>query len=427
MKEARHRPLDGATKRVLMVSQHPFPSHDVDPPFWGHPNVCRNMAELIDQGVTIDLVCMTPRLCWGRRLEDWPGLRIYGLPMKQRRSPAFWYPLQYLLFFLWALVAVSTLATWRRYDVVEVDNIPDLLMFSAIVPRLRRMPLVYYVLDLMPEMAVVRLHLRADDRKLGAIRWMERAACRWADRVITVSDLLRRILAARGVDPAKIVVVPNSYPLGDIPPRVEPTKPVLIVPSTLIERNGAQVAVRAMAELKNRWPELTLKILGGGEYRANLIALTKQLGLADRVSFSNGFVPRSRAVAEIRRATIGIVPLLPDGYGHLMLPNKVFEFACMDIPFACSRLPGIEEHLPADAVGYFQPGDVSGLVAQIDRMLADPQSAREQAARARRAMAELAWANASRRYLEAMGVTPKSVPRPEPVRQTVAATAVEVR
>ena len=165
-----------------MVSQHPFPSHDTQPPFWGHPTMCRNLDELLAHGVQVDLVCTTPRLCVGRRLPGWPGLRIYGFPMWQRRSPAIWYPLQYLAFFAWALFVVSGLALRRRYDVVQVDNIPDLLVFSTLVPRLRRMPIVFFMYELMPEMTATRLSLGASDRGLRLVYLLERAATRWADR-----------------------------------------------------------------------------------------------------------------------------------------------------------------------------------------------------------------------------------------------------
>ncbi|TMF52896.1 MAG: glycosyltransferase family 4 protein, partial [Chloroflexi bacterium] len=197
--------------RVLMVSQHPFPSHDTQPPFWGHPTMCRNLDELLAHGVQVDLVCTTPRLCVGRRLSGWPGLRIYGFPMWQRRSPAIWYPLQYLAFFAWALFVVSGLALRRRYDVVQVDNIPDLLVFSTLVPRLRRMPIVFFMYELMPEMTATRLSLGASDRGLRLVYLLERAATHWADRIITVSDRLRRLLADRGVDPARVSVVANSF------------------------------------------------------------------------------------------------------------------------------------------------------------------------------------------------------------------------
>ncbi len=393
-----------------MVSQHPYASHETQPPFWGHPNVSRNVAELLAHGVEVDLVCTTPRVCYGRRPPGRAGLRVYGIRMKERRSPALWYPVQYAVFFLWALFVVSGLAWRRRYDVVQVDNVPDFLVFSALVPRLRRVPVIFFVFELMPEMTAARLHLGPDDLRLRLVSRLQRAALAWADRVITVSERLRRIMGERGLDATRITVVPNSHPLGDLPAAVPPRTPVLILPTTLIGRYGAQVAIRAVAELRHEWPHITLRILGDGEYRSRLVALTEELGLQRHVSFSPGFVPWRQAVEEVRQATIGIVPIISDGYGELMLPNKVCEFVFLEIPFACSRLPSIEEHLPADAVAYFEPGDAAGLAAQIGWLLRNPEQARQQAQRARRAMADLEWESASPRYLRALGVASTSRP-----------------
>ena len=366
----------------------------------------RNVRELLAHGIEVDLVCTTPQLCLGHRPPDRPGLRVYGVPMRERRSPALWYPIQYSLFFLWAFWVVSALGLRRRYDVVQVDSLPDFLVFSAVVPRLRRMPVVFFLLELMPDMMAARLDLSAGDPRVRLVCWLERKATQYADRVLTVSDRLRRIMASRGLDPARVTIVPNSHPLDDMPARQTPSTPVLILPTTLIKRYGAQVAIRAVAELRHEWPDLVLEILGDGEYRSTLVALTEQLGLQKHVTFTPGFIPWRQAVERVRRATLGIVPIIADGYGDLMLPNKVCEFVFMDVPFACSRLAGIEEHLPDDAVAYFEPGDSSGLAAQIHRLLSHPEQARQQARRARLAMADLAWEKASRRYLEALGVAP---------------------
>jgi glycosyltransferase involved in cell wall biosynthesis len=326
--------------------------------------------------------------------------------MKERRSPAIWYLVQYAAFFLWALFTVSGLAVRRRYDVVQVDTVPDLLVFSALVPRLRRMPVVLFSLELMPEMTAARLRLGPGDPCVRLAVRMERAATAWADRVIHVTDHGRRIMGARGVDASRITVIPNSHRIGDVPAAKQPREPVLILPTTLIERYGAQVAIRAMAELRQDRPDVTLQILGDGEYRPALIALTKQLGLEGNVVFSPGYLPWRQAMEQVRQATIGIVPVISDGYGELLVPNKVYEFVFMEIPFACSRLPGIEAYLPPDAVAYFEPGDVAGLVAQIRRLISDPDQARQQATRAKRAMAALAWETVSTRYLETLGVAP---------------------
>jgi glycosyltransferase involved in cell wall biosynthesis len=393
-----------------MVSQHQYPLP-------GHPTLVRNVATLLAQGVEIDLVCVTSRLCAGLRLPDRPGLRLYGLPMKPlqaasgagaSRFPALWYPFKFFAFFLWAVFVVSALAARRRYDVVQVDTIPDLLVFSTVVPRLRGTPVVLYVYDLMPEMAAIRLGLGPDDLRVRLITWIEQAATAWADRVITVTDLFRRRMVGRGLDSGKVTIVANSHPLADLPPRVPTRPPVVVLPASLIRRYGAHVAIGAMAELRASWPDLTLHILGQGEYLPALIELTTRLGLQDRIRFSP-FLPWRQAMEHVRTAAVGVVPIIADGYGELILPNKVFEFVFLEVPFACSRLGGIEEHLPPDAVSYFEPGDVRGCAAQLHRLLADPVAARHQARRAKQAMADLGWEHMSGQYLRALGVGPERV------------------
>jgi hypothetical protein len=223
--------------------------------------------------------------------------------------------------------------------------------------------------------------------------------------VITVSERCRRIMAERGLDAEKITVVPNSHPVAGLPPASPASPPFLVVQTTLIERYGVHVAIRALAELRDEFPELTLQVLGEGGALASLVSLADRLGLSERVVFSGTYLAWPEMIDRVRQATIGVVPILADGYGNLVLPNKVLEFAGLGVPAVCSRLPSIEEHFPADSLAYFEPGDPAGLAAQIRRLLRNPEAARQQALRAREAMADLAWTSASRHYLRALGLT----------------------
>jgi glycosyltransferase involved in cell wall biosynthesis len=394
----RHRtlPPPGSTRRVLMVSQHKYD---------GQPTLSRNLAELLAQGVAIDLICITPGFSFGGLRPARPGLRVFGLPIRLRRHPAFWYLLQYIAFFVWALVVVSGLALRHRYDVVQVDTTPDFLAFSALVPRLRRIRVVLFSMELMPELTAARLRLGPRAFLVRVTAWVERAATSWSDHVITVSDRCRRIMAERGLDPRKVSVVPNSHPIGGLPPACPSSPPFLVLQTSLIERYGVHVAIRALAELRDEWPDLTLQVLGEGGALVSLVNLADQLGISDRVVFSGKYLPWPEMIDRVRQATVGIVPILADGYGDLLLPNKVLELASLGVPAVCSRLPSIEEHFPPDSLAYFAPGDVAGLAAQLRHLLRDPEAGRQQALRAREAIADLEWASASRSYLRALGIT----------------------
>jgi glycosyltransferase involved in cell wall biosynthesis len=362
----------------------------------------RNVSELLRQGIRVDLVCLTDRLTWGARKQE--GLRLYGISFKQRRTHAIWYPVNYASFFVWALVAASLLALRRRYDAVEVDNTPDFLVFTTVIARLRRMRIVLFSMELMPELTAARLRIGPRALSVRIATRLERAALNWADHVITVSEPCRRILLGRGLAERKVSVVPNSHGTANLEPARPAAPPFLVIQTTLIERYGVRIAIEAMAELADQFPGLTLEILGEGEGEAALIELTTRLGLGDRVHFSHHYLPWAQMIDRVRQATLGIVPLLADGYGDLCVPNKVLELAAIGVPAVCSRLPAIEEHFPPDALAYFEPGDVGGLAAQVRRLLADPVAAARQAARARDSMCALGWDTAAGRYLAALGL-----------------------
>ncbi|MDR0358283.1 MAG: glycosyltransferase, partial [bacterium] len=378
-------------KRMLMVSQHPYPQN---------PFLRRNIDYMLEQGWVLDVICTgeSPFPAVAPR----SGLDLRRLRVAHRRSSALWYPLEYVLFFLRALPRVTWLSLRHSYRCVQVDNLPDFLVFIAGLGRLRGARVVLFLYELMPEMTMTRLRRPVSHPLVRLTLWLERRAVSWANVVITVSEPCRRRLLDRGADPRKVLVVPNTQPARTrFDERLKTPKPTLVTHATLIERYGVQVAIRALAELRRRRPEVTLAILGEGDYRPRLEQLADELEVADAVEFT-GFLPWADAMARIRCSTVGIVPVLPDGYGELILPMKLLDYVAEGIPAVCSSLPTIREYLPEDAVAYFEPGDAVALAAELDRLLDDAELRRLQARRAHEALEALSWERVSADYLAAL-------------------------
>jgi len=387
-----------AAQRVLIVSEHPYPSH---------ATLRRNVVELLDEGAYVDLLCLAnARPTEGTTHERVGMLRVYQMRMKHRRSGAFRYLFEYFAFFLWSLPITLALSFRHRYAAVLVDNLPDFLVFVAVLARLRGARVVLEMFELTPELSAARLKL---DRRHPMLRWarlIERAATGWADHVIVVSKQCMDILVERGLDARKISVLPNTPPAAILDPGMQGSEPegtFLVTHCSLVERYGVQVAIRAMALLRHEWPDLTLRVLGDGDYKASLIELTHELGLADRVVFRS-FVAWPSAMAEIRQASVGIVAIIADGYGELLLPTKLLEYVEQEVPVVCARLPTIAHHFPNDSVAYFDPGDPAGLAAQADRLLRNRREAEQQARRAKVAMRSFSWEVLAPRYLAALGL-----------------------
>lgn len=377
--------------RALLVSQHPFPQHTA---------MRRNVSALLARGIAVDLVYLGPSASSER-----PGLSLHRVPVTHRRGHAFRYLYEYGVFFL-----CSTLIAWRlslrhRYDVVQIDNPPDSLIVAGAIARFRGARIVLNMFELFPEMLAGRLNASSDSSPVRVARWWERRAVRWADAVLTVSRTCERIVVGRGADPGKMTIVPNSVTVSasDSMPSDGLQRPYVITHATLIERYGVQVAIRAMLHLKGDWPDLQLRVLGDGEYRGQLEHLTRELHLEDVIVFT-GFLPWADSMAQVSRALVGIVPVIPDGYGELLLPTKLLEYVELGVAVVSARLPAIQEHFSPSSVSYFEPGDERALAAAVDRLLRDRQASAAQAASAARDMGDLRWDRAERRYLSALGL-----------------------
>lgn len=383
--------------RVLRITQHPFPADSI---------VRRDVLELTARGVEVDVVCAAGH---GRDEPLPPGPtcpHVYRVPIRHRRGGPLRYVLEYLAFFLAAFGAASVLGLRRRYAAVQVDNLPDLLVFAGTVPRLRGARLVFTMYELTPEMVSARFGGPAGRALAWAARVMEALATRWADHVIVVSRPCLDLVLRRGVPPERTSIVLNTTPWNGSRPAAAPGRaaaPTLITHGTLVERYGVHVAIQALGLLRRSWPDLTLRVVGGGEQMPALARLARDLGLDDRVVFT-GTLPWSEALAEVSRARLGLVPVVADGYGQLLLPTKLLEYAWLGVPAVSSRLPAIEAYFPSSALAYARPGDPEDLAAQVDGLLRRPAAAEEQARRASAVAHELAWERVRDRYLGALGL-----------------------
>jgi glycosyltransferase involved in cell wall biosynthesis len=388
--------LTTETRRVLRITRHPFPAD---------PIVRRDVIELAALGFEVDVVCA------GGPDEEASGIgpgarpRVHRIAIRHRRGGPLGYLVQYGAFLGAATAVAGWLALRRRYETVQVDNLPDLLVFAAAVPRARGARVVLTLYELTPEMVAARFDGRAGALLTRLARIGERAAVRWADHIIVVSRPCLEALRRRGLPEARMSVVLNTMPWGRRP-RPEPERAgaqVLVTHTTLVERYGVHVAIHALSMLASRWPGLRLRVVGGGEQLPALVHLAGELGLAGRVVFT-GLLPWSRTLEEVGRARLGLVPILADGYGELLLPTKLLEYAWLGVPAVSSRLPAIQAYFPPDALAYAAPGDAADLAAQVDRLLREPDAAERQAVRASLIARDLGWERVRGTYLAALGV-----------------------
>ena len=374
--------------------------------YWKDARVRRYADALIEAGNEVDVLCL--RETGEKATERRKGLRIVRLPFTRVRRGQLGYVLEYLVSFTLFSLYLSVLQLRRRYHLVHVHNMPDVLVFTAWLPKLMGAKIVLDFHDPMPELYISKYRKKRTALLIRALTLMERWSASFAHLLITANNTFKRILVARRLPAAKLHVVHNIadekiFRRGTVLPQKSPHSFVLLHIGTISERYGLDVVIRALPELRQSIPGLKFRVIGkitgeGGEV-ARLKTLAGELGVADLVEFPPP-VPLEQVPREMANADIGVHAALPDGYMEYIFPLKVGEFAAMEVPLIASRMPVLEDYLGPDGAAYIDPGDVKALRDHVLHLYRDPAFRVKTLAGYDTFRQTYCWDTEKRRYLE---------------------------
>lgn len=369
------------------------------------PRVRREVRALLEAGHEVDVICMRQR--HEPACERDGALTIHRLPMRHRRGRILRYLFEYVAFPALAAVRLALLDARRRFDLVQVNTVPDWLVFASIVPRLRGVPVLLDLHECMPEFLASKFGKgpRHPVARLAAV--LETASIRFATASITCTEQMRQAFIARGAPAERISIVMNAADESLFDPLTCPAQPseserfVLISHGTIEERYGLDTVVRAIGRLRDRIPGLALEVYGDGSYLPDLRLLVDELELTDRVAF-HGFVPLPDLVAAIAGADAGVVAMKRDAFRDLTHCNKMFDLITMRRPVICSRTRSVMAYFPDDALQYFDAGDDADLARAIAALHADPERSERLVRRASAVNEPFRWPNQREDFLRAI-------------------------
>ena len=356
--------------------------------------VQRQAEALVDAGYAVDVICLRDRD--ERPREEYRGVEVHRLPVRVDKRSLSRQLLAYLRFLMLATARVTKLQLLRPYRTVQVHNLPDFLVFSSLVPKLRGVPVILDLHDLMPEFFAGRFGPGRRRWLEALIRRQEGMACAFADHVITVSEGWRRALVGRGVPERKISVVMNVADERIFARREtrsageEATREFrLLYHGTVTHRYGLDLAIQAIELVRAEIPEIHLTILGRGDQMRALFALRRKLGLEAHVDLRDEFVLVQDLPGIVATADLGVVPYRNDVFTDGLLPTKLMEYAVLGIPCIAARTTAIEAYFRNAGVEFFVPGDAEDLADRIRELHRRPERLAELADR---------WPNFTRTY-----------------------------
>jgi glycosyltransferase involved in cell wall biosynthesis len=362
------------------------------------PRTRRQAEALRDAGWEVTVRCLAREGEPPRTSLDGVAVRATYVPRYRGRSLVR-YLRSYGQFLAGAAAEIA--AHPRRYDFVHVHSLPDFAVHAAHPARWSGAGVVLDIHDLVPELFIERF---GTDRAwaLRLAKFSERLSCASATHVLTANEQFRERLVARGIPAEKISLnlnLPDERVFWRDDPPAPPQTPVLAYHGTLVPRYGPDLLLEAAARLIPRFPSLTVRIVGDGDQREELVRRAGQPDLAGRVWMSPDRVPIHGIPDALGQVSVGVVANRPDSFSRLVLPTKLLEYLALGIPAVVTRTETTDY--------YFQPGelttverpDADSLADAIAPLLADPAEARRRLENARRFFTRHAWERERAEYV----------------------------
>src|SRR4051812_32053781 len=387
------RPKTARRQAILMIA---YTNYETD------PRVIRAAEAAAEAGFEVDFLALRRP---GQAPEEMVrGVRVLRVPQERFRGKSrSGYVLAYASFFLRCLAAAALRFHRRRYRIVHVNNMPDILVFAALVPKLFGAKVILDIHDPMPETFGAKYAARGGGRLYHLLLLMERLSVAFADRTVTVNDPVRDgILIKRGgYRPEQIGVIANFaddrlFAPISYPPYSGRTR--FVFHGTILERYGLRTLVEAVAAMQHR-DRIHVRLIGEGDFSEALKSLIAAHALTDVIEFDNRMYPLHEIPQRLADCHAGLVPLDITPISDFALPLKLIEYTCLGLPSVTVTSTAITHYLKPDECLFFPPGDVAALARLLDRIAESPECLAEYRRRLPEAQRRLSWSREKQKYV----------------------------
>ncbi len=207
--------------------------------------------------------------------------------------------------------------------------------------------------------------------KLKLLQVRKRAVYRLATHVVANSVAgSEDVQNVYGVVVEKCHVLYLSLPdpklqLPDYPTNVAQDRTICV--GRLHAGKGQDVLLKAIVQLKDRFPDTVFEFVGDGPCRAEYEKLAADLGIADRCRFV-GRLSLDEVLRRMGASLISVVPSRSECFGLVNI-----ESMAMGTPVIASNVGGIGEIFDDGVEGFLvPPDDPASLADRIARLLGDP-------------------------------------------------------
>ena len=313
-----------------------------------------------------------------QRLAHYPG----GIPDVIRRCD----PAILLVPFFIAAMFLSCVRLAGKVDIMHGNwSVPGLV--AALAARIQRRASI--------------TTLRGEDvnraERSRVFGWLLKSTLRLNDHVVVVSESMKDRLELRFPHLADhVVFIPNGVSIKGLKNRPFFRSPLrLLTVGSLIHRKRIETLLHALYYMQ-KFVDVKLRIVGEGPERAILEEKTYRLSIQNKVEFVGSTAPEE-VEQHLRWADIFVFASESEGR-----PNVVLEAMAAGLPVVATDISGVRELLCKNAGLLFPVGDALALVKCVQKLIENPERARNMGYKARHQIekAGLTWDSAAIQYID---------------------------
>lgn len=209
--------------------------------------------------------------------------------------------------------------------------------------------------------------------------WIDRTGLQGCDQMWNLSSRMVGAREADGVPAtcrAKQITVPIGTDLRVMPkPLAEVERHTMVYFGGLMEKQGVQLGIQALAFLRPRVPEARLLIVGGGQpaRRQMLEQLADSLGIADAVEFTGIIEDHDEALRRLAGCAVAIAPYTddPDNFTQYTDPGKPKAYLAAGLPVVMTGVPEVAHVIEQAGAGVVVPYHAEALAKALVPFLTD--------------------------------------------------------
>lgn len=371
---------------------------------WRVRRYCEALAQ---NGFDVDMIALRSKD--QEKFEILNGVRVFRIQERSfRKDSLISYLLDYMRFFIKGAIVLTYNHLKGFYKLIHVHNMPDFLVFMAIIPKIFGAKVVLDIHDILPEYYAQKFDTDIKSTPIQILLLMEKVSAKFSDFVITANDIWKdRVVERDGVKPDKIMAILNypslKYHQNDpVPEHGSDHEFRLVYPGTISWIHGIDILIEGVGFAKDQIPGIKLDIFCLEE-RVSVLEehreKIREIGLENNIRFKKAMTPDKLAPI-LATYDAGVVPKRGGIFADEAFSSKIFDFMAAGLPVIASRTRIDEYYFDDSMILFFTPEDSRDLGSKIVKLHRDDKARERYKENYRQYLKENNWEVQKLTYLD---------------------------